>query len=147
MTLNILSQSNTLLKTAISVAPVVDWHLYDSAYTERFMSTPALNPDGYNKTSILNRFSTIQTRFLLVHGLGDDNVHFANSAEVALRMINAGMQFDTFYYPNNDHSINSNGSLFITESCLFVLLTSCFAGARKHLNAYLTRYLKQNLLN
>jgi dipeptidyl-peptidase 4 len=135
MAINILTQSQTLLKTGISVAPVVDWHLYDSAYTERFMSTPQENPEGYNKTSLLNRFSGIKTRFLMVHGasmllsaldmsfsnlivflgLGDDNVHFANSAELALKMINNGMPFDTFYYPNNDHSINSNGS-FLTCS-------------------------------
>lgn len=68
MVLNILSQSERLLKTAISVAPVTDWRLYDSAYTERFMSTPELNPDGYNKTSILTRLPSIQTRFLMVHG-------------------------------------------------------------------------------
>ncbi len=67
------------LAGAISIAPVTDWRLYDSAYTERFMQTPAENPDGYERTSLIKSGRRLQAPLLLIHGEADDNVHVQNS--------------------------------------------------------------------
>lgn len=70
------------LRTAVAVAPVTDWRLYDSIYTERYMRTPAAddNAAGYDAASVLQRVAMLMPNYLLVHGTGDDNVHFQNSA-------------------------------------------------------------------
>jgi len=75
------------------------------------MRTPAQNPTGYNQTSILIRAANIQnSRFLLIHGTGDDNVHFQNSAELAKTLIKHNVQFDTMFYTNRDHSISGDNA-------------------------------------
>jgi len=107
-------------KAAVSVAPVTSWTLYDSVYTERYMSTPQDNPQGYNVTSLLNKGSNIPAdSLLLMHGLADDNVHFQNSAELVLNIIQNGIQFETMFFPNNAHSINLyNGRQFLYTKML-----------------------------
>lgn len=116
MTLNIMMNSPYLLKAAVSVAPVTDWLLYDTFYTERYMTTPKNNPSGYNSTSILNMVNKIgknaldQTGLLIVHGMADDNVHFQNSALLVSQMVELDFPFSSYYYPNQDHSINTHGS-------------------------------------
>lgn len=94
-------------KYGVSVAPVTDWHLYDSVYTERYMHTPQQNPDGYAKCKVHNAtgFATVP-RFLLMHGTGDDNVHFQNSLKF-LDMLNLNNieNYDVHVFPDSDHSI------------------------------------------
>ncbi len=67
---------------AMAVAPVTSWLLYDSIYTERYMNLPSANPGGYVNASISNVTGFHHVDFLLAHGSGDDNVHFANSAHL-----------------------------------------------------------------
>lgn len=111
MTGMVNSHPKTPSSFGISVAPVSDWAFYDSAYTERYMLTPKENPTGYNKSSILDRTSNIKdNKYLLVHGTGDDNVHFQNSVELANALIRDDVQFQTMFYPNRDHSIATPGS-------------------------------------
>ncbi|KAH9893599.1 dipeptidyl aminopeptidase [Cubamyces lactineus] len=96
---------------AIAVAPVTSWRLYDSIYTERYMNLPAVNPDGYVTASISNVTGFHHADFLLAHGSGDDNVHFANSAHL-LDMLTAekvrGFRFRMF--TDSDHSIYRRGA-------------------------------------
>lgn len=68
----------------VAVAPVTNWLLYDSIYTERYMNTPDLNTNGYQTSSVLNvsSFAADKVDFLLAHGSGDDNVHYMNSASL-----------------------------------------------------------------
>jgi dipeptidyl-peptidase 4 len=68
-----------LFRAAIAGAPVTDWALYDTAYTERYMRTPTANPDGYRRTSALTHAGKLAVPLLLIHGITDDNVHFAHT--------------------------------------------------------------------
>lgn len=111
----VIFQGSDILKAAVSIAPVTHWRFYDTIYTERFMQTPQLNPAGYDENSPINFAYLLQDPFLLVHGTGDDNVHFQNTIELQNALIAANKQFDTFLYPNRDHSMGdalSNYHLF-----------------------------------
>jgi len=89
----------------IAVAPVTNWRFYDTIYTERYLQTPALNASGYDDNSPLTYAADLQGNFLLVHGTGDDNVHFQNSVAFENALVNAGKQFQSFYYPDKHHGI------------------------------------------
>ena len=106
MAARVISSGEKVVRGAISVAPVTDWRFYDSVYTERYMQTPQLNPDGYQASAVLPRASQVQTEYLLVHGTGDDNVHFQNSADWVTSLVNAGVDLQTMYYPDKAHSLS-----------------------------------------
>ena len=105
MTLNALTQGDGLFAAGISVAPVTHWKFYDTIYTERFMRTPRENAEGYDAYSPLENAGRLQGDLLLVHGTGDDNVHFQNSVQMVSALQAAGKQFDFMLYPNKTHSI------------------------------------------
>jgi dipeptidyl-peptidase-4 len=94
-----------VFKLGIAVAPVTNWRFYDTIYTERFLQTPQLNASGYDDNSPLTHASKLQGNFLLIHGTGDDNVHYQNSVLFEDALINAGKQFQSFYYPDKHHGI------------------------------------------
>jgi len=100
-----LLKGNDVFKTAIAVAPVTSWKWYDTIYTERFMRTLAENPDGYQNNSPIYFADRLRGEYLLVHGMGDDNVHFQHTAEMVNALVNANKQFDTYFYPNRNHGI------------------------------------------
>ena len=75
---------------AVAGAPVTDWELYDTAYTERYMKTPAENPDGYKRTSALTYAGSLTRPLLLIHGITDDNVHFAHALALIESLYVAG---------------------------------------------------------
>ncbi len=91
--------------TAIAVAPVTNWKWYDTIYTERYMRTPKENGSGYRNNSPVYFAREMKGDYLLVHGMGDDNVHFQNTAEMANALIQANKQFETYFYPNRNHGI------------------------------------------
>jgi len=117
---------NEVFKSAIAVAPVTSWRFYDTIYTERFLSTPQLNPAGYDAYSPLSHVGKLQGKLLLIHGTGDDNVHFQNSVMLQDALIAAGKQFDSFFYPNRNHGIYGGNT-------------------RLHLHQMMTSFLKENL--
>jgi dipeptidyl-peptidase-4 len=100
-----LLKGNDVFKAAIAVAPVTNWRWYDSIYTERYMRTEEENPDGFANNSPINFADRLKGNYLLIHGMGDDNVHWQNSVEMANALIKANKQFDTYYYPNRNHGI------------------------------------------
>jgi len=100
-----ISKGHDIFKTAISVAPVTNWRFYDTIYTERFMQTPQMNPEGYKKGSPINYADKINGDYLLVHGTGDDNVHFQNSMEWVNALVANNVAFRSMYYPNRNHGI------------------------------------------
>ncbi|MEQ9426139.1 MAG: S9 family peptidase [Cyclobacteriaceae bacterium] len=94
-----------VFKTAIAVAPVTTWRFYDTIYTERYLQRPQDNPSGYDDNSPITHASKLEGNFLLVHGTGDDNVHFQNTVALQNELILHGKQFESFYYPNRTHGI------------------------------------------
>ncbi|EGF80903.1 hypothetical protein BATDEDRAFT_34941 [Batrachochytrium dendrobatidis JAM81] len=107
----------------MSVAPVTDWRFYDTVYTERYMKTPVQNPEGYAKSAVSNMTGFSQSRYLLIHGTGDDNVHFQNSAMLVWHFTGANLSPKNVrvqYYTDSDHSISDNGA----NPQVFGLLTS-----------------------
>lgn len=101
-----LLESDGLLRAAISVAPVSDWSFYDTIYTERYMGTPQDNPEGYAGGSLLHRAGDLEGRLLIIHGLGDDNVHPQNSIRWMTELQEAGKDFEVMFYPDKAHSID-----------------------------------------
>jgi dipeptidyl-peptidase-4 len=79
-----------IFKCAVAGAPVTDWSLYDTAYTERYMQTPQHNPEGYKSTSALTHASKLARPLLVIHGITDDNVHFANTLALIEALYVAG---------------------------------------------------------
>lgn len=103
-TLSIL-KGHDVFKSAIAVAPVITWRYYDNIYTERFLQRPQDNPRGYDDNSPLNFANLLEGNYLLVHGTGDDNVHFQNAVDMVNALEAADKQFEFRIYPNKNHSI------------------------------------------
>jgi len=89
----------------IAGAPVTDWANYDTIYTERFMSTPQLNPDGYQKSSVVAAATDLKGRLLILHGLKDDNVHPENTIQLVNALQKADRRFELMLYPTSRHGI------------------------------------------
>lgn len=92
-------------KMGIAVAPVTNWRYYDNIYTERFMRTPQENAEAYDQNSPINFCDNLEGSYLIIHGSGDDNVHYQNTMEMVNAMVKANKQFDMFIYPNRNHGI------------------------------------------
>ena len=105
MTSLCMTKGKGTFKMGIAVAPVTTWRYYDTVYTERFMRTPQENPSGYDDNSPINFADGLQGKFLLIHGGGDDNVHFQNSMDFAEALVQANKQFEMQFYPNKNHGI------------------------------------------
>ncbi|WP_296377982.1 S9 family peptidase [Winogradskyella sp.] len=105
MSSNALFKGNDVFKMAIAVAPVTSWRFYDTIYTERYMTTPQENPNGYDENSPINHVDKLKGDFLLIHGSGDDNVHLQNTMRMVEALIQANKQFDWMIYPDKNHGI------------------------------------------
>ncbi|WP_428654877.1 S9 family peptidase [Runella sp.] len=98
-------------KAGIAAAPVTTWRYYDTVYTERYLKRPQDNASGYDDNSPIQHVNKLKGKFFIIHGTGDDNVHFQNSVDFVNALIKAGKQFDTFYYPNRTHGISGGNTL------------------------------------
>ena len=115
MTSLAMTKGADYFKMGISVAPVTNWRYYDNIYTERFMRTPKENENGYDDNSPINFVHLLKGKYFLIHGSGDDNVHYQNSMEMINALVRANKQFDLFIYPNRNHGIyggNTRNHLF-----------------------------------
>ena len=125
MTSLAMTKGAGVYKLGIAGAPVTNWRFYDTIYTERFLQTPQLNPGGYDDNSPTTYAANLQGKFLLIHGTGDDNVHFQNSVALEDGLIRAGKQFRSFYYPDLPHGWGGK--------------------ARQHLLVMMTEFIQENL--
>jgi dipeptidyl-peptidase-4 len=100
-----ITKGAEVFKAAISVAPVTNWKYYDDIYTERYMRTPKENPDGYENGSPMHYAKDLKGNYLLIHGTGDDNVHFQNSIEFISALQKAEKPFSLMIYPDKNHGI------------------------------------------
>jgi dipeptidyl-peptidase-4 len=94
-------------KCGISGAPVTDWHLYDSIYSERYLGLPKDNPKLY-EDSMPKSAATLHGSLLLIHGTSDDNVHIQNSIQMVNALINAKKQFRFMVYPGKTHGVTGD---------------------------------------
>jgi dipeptidyl-peptidase-4 len=105
-TLNAMFRYPDIYKVGVAVAPVPDQRLYDTIYQERYMGLPADNAAGYRIGSAINFAEGLQGRLLVVHGSGDDNVHYQGTERLVNRLVELGKPFDLMVYPNRTHSIS-----------------------------------------
>jgi len=127
MTLNLMFRHPDLYRTGMAVAPVPDMRLYDTIYQERYMGLPQDNPDDYKHGSPITHAAGLRGNLLVVHGTGDDNVHYQGTELLANRLIELNKPFTLMPYPNRSHSINEGKN------------------TTRHLYGLLTRYLADHL--
>ena len=127
MSLNVLFRHPEVYRTAVAVAPVTHWKYYDNIYTERYNGLPKENQKGYDAGSPLSYVDGLRGNLLVIHGSGDDNVHYQNTEALVNKLVAANKPFSMMEYPNRNHGI--------------------FGGnTRQHLFDLMTRYLQENLL-
>lgn len=127
MSLNMIFRYPELYHTAMAVASVSDQRFYDSIYQERYMGLPKDNPDGFKNGSPITFAHRLKGNLLLVHGTGDDNVHYQGCEALINELIAHNKHFTMMAYPNRSHSIREGEN------------------TTRHLYELLTRYLKENL--
>ena len=94
-----------LFAGGIAGAPVTDWHLYDTIYTERYMDTPQNNPEGYEKTSVVKAAENLHGKLLIIHGATDDNVHIVYTFKLVNALQQADKKFELMIYPKSRHGV------------------------------------------
>lgn len=115
-----------IFKMGISVAGVSNWKYYNSIYTERYMRKPQENISGYTSENPIDLAENLSGRLFLIHGTADDNVLIQNHMDLVTKLIENNKQFDTFIYPNKNHSIYGGNT-------------------RNHLYTMMLDYIKRNL--
>lgn len=125
-TIRTMSEYDSPITCGIAIAPVIDWRLYDSAYTERYMRRPQVNEWGYDHADLTLRAGDLKGKLLLVHGLADDNVHAQNALLYIDALVQAGKQFEMQLYPDDNHFLRRRGNY-------------------EHLHRRLMLFLEQNL--
>ncbi len=101
----LISQKDTPFAAAVSVAPVTDWTLYDTHYTERYIGTPQENAEVYARASVLGQSDELDRPLLLMHGMADDNVLFENSLQLIERLQKRSAPFSLMVYPGRAHGL------------------------------------------
>ena len=127
MTLNCMFRYPEIFGTGMSVAPVPDQRYYDTVYQERYMGLPQDNSEGYRNGSPITYAHQLEGNLLLVHGTGDDNVHYQGTEALINRLVESGKPFDMMAYPNRTHGIREG------------------PGTTLHLYSLLTRYLMDHV--
>ena len=128
MTLNMLFRYPELYKVGISLAPVADQRLYDSIYQERYSGLLTDYAEGYKQGSPITHAKNLQGKLLLVHGTGDDNVHYQGTERLINELIKHNRQFDFMSYPNRSHGIREG------------------EGTTLHLKTMMTNYFNEHLM-
>ncbi len=98
-----LARVPEIFRAAVAGAPVTSWDGYDTHYTERYMDTPAGNPDGYRSSAVMTHVEGVRGRLLLIHGLIDENVHFRHTARLVQTLVSAGIDHDLLLFPEERH--------------------------------------------
>ena len=109
-TLMTMSQKDHPFKAGVAIAPVTDWRLYDSAYTERYMRRPQVNDHGYESASLLPRAKDLTGKMLLIHGTADDNVHVQQAWQYIDALVKADKQFEMQFYPDDNHFLKKGNN-------------------------------------
>lgn len=105
LTLQCILRAPDSFAAAVAGAPVTDWRLYDTHYTERYMGTPQNNPGGYHSADVLTYAASLKRPLLLIHGMADDNVLFQNSTLLMKSLQSANRPFELMTYPGGKHGL------------------------------------------
>lgn len=105
MALHLITRAPELFSAAVAGAPVTDWALYDTHYTERYMGTPQDNPEGYRDANVLTYADALEQPLLIYHGMADDNVLFSHTALLTHRLQQSMLPFEMMAYPGKAHGI------------------------------------------
>jgi dipeptidyl-peptidase-4 len=107
LSLMLLAKASDQFAGGVAVAPVTDWRLYDTHYTERYLDAPARNASGYEASSVLTYLDKLSAPLFLAHGMADDNVQFANSTKLMAALQERGTQFELMTYPGGKHGLST----------------------------------------
>jgi len=111
MTLRLLAAASDKIAMGVSVAPVTDWALYDTHYTERYVGgTPKSNPKAYEQSGVFAHLDGMKSPLLLIHGMADDNVLFTNTTRLIDDLVKRNVQFELMTYPGAKHGISGRSS-------------------------------------
>jgi dipeptidyl-peptidase-4 len=127
MTLNLLFRYPELYGTGMAVAPMADLRLYDTIYQERYLGLPQRSPEVYREASAVTHAGGLRGNLLVVHGSGDDNVHYQATERLVNALVAADKPFTLMEYPNRSHCICEG------------------EGTTLHLFSLLTRYLQEHM--
>jgi dipeptidyl-peptidase-4 len=105
LTLMLMFKAPDVFRAGVAGAPVTDWTLYDTHYTERYLGRPQVNPDGYATSSVLPYAKDLQGKLLVIHGMADDNVLFLHSTKLFRKLQDLGKLFDVMVYPGAKHGL------------------------------------------
>lgn len=125
LTLYSLTHAPTAFRCGISGAPVTDWTLYDTIYTERYMRTPADNPEGYRTASPLTAADKLQAKLLLIHGTSDDNVHMQNTMKFVDALIKAHIPYQLDVQPGQSHGFRGETARLRRDGVILDFLQKC----------------------
>ena len=103
----LLAKASNELAGGVAVAPVIDWSLYDTGYTERYLDTPQHNANGYELSGVLHWLAGLKSPLLLAHGMADDNVLFTNSTKLMAALQERGVPFELMTYPGGKHGLST----------------------------------------
>jgi len=106
MTLMLMMKAPEVFIAGVSVAPVTDWRLYDTHYTERYLGLPSHNPDGYLSSSVFPYVHNLHGKLLVIHGMADDNVLFTNSTKLYQALQDENLAFEIMNYPGAKHGLS-----------------------------------------
>ena len=111
MTLRLLAAASDKIAMGVSVAPVTDWALYDTHYTERYVGgTPKSVPQAYEQSGVFAHLDGMKSKLLLIHGMADDNVLFTNTTRLIDDLVKRNVQFELMTYPGAKHGISGRTS-------------------------------------
>jgi dipeptidyl-peptidase 4 len=111
MTLMLLAKHSDVYACGVAGAPVTDWGLYDTHYTERYMDLPKNNAEGYKNSTVFAHLDGLKSKLLLIHGMADDNVLFTNSTKLMAELQKRGTPFELMTYPGAKHGLYSKNAL------------------------------------
>ncbi|MCF6365148.1 MAG: S9 family peptidase [Bacteroidales bacterium] len=115
MTTSLMINYPETFKTGVAGGPVIDWKYYEVMYGERYMDTPEENPEGFEKTSLLNKAGELKGRLLMIHGYQDPVVVPQNSIDFIKSCINAGTDIDYFIYPESEHNMRGKARVHLMK--------------------------------
>jgi dipeptidyl-peptidase 4 len=107
MTLMLLAKGSDVIAAGAAVAPVTDWRLYDTCYTERYLGLPRDNARGYDESSVFSALGGLRSALFLAHGMADDNVLFINSTRLMSALQTRDVQFALMTYPGGKHGLST----------------------------------------